>query len=125
MSKQFESPTVSITPNGTMGFIDFEGEALINEIYRTVMEHKEVEWWLITNMIGPEEFPQHGPYYLILDIINQEWEMLRKWPDGGGIVEGTHSKGVLSDSRILKATISMITDYHAELRLRLLASLNR
>ena len=73
----------------------------------------------------PEEFPQHGPYYLILDIINQEWEMLRKWPDGGGIVEGTHSKGVLSDSRILKATISMITDYHAELRLRLLASLNR
>ena len=61
MSKQFESPTVSLTPNGTMGFIDFEGEALINEIYRTVMEHKEVEWWLITNMIGPEEFPQHGP----------------------------------------------------------------
>lgn len=81
MSKQFESHTVSLTPNGTMGFIDFEGEALINEIY--------------------------------------------KWPDGGGIVEGTHSKGVLSDSRILKATISMITDYHAELRLRLLASLNR
>nr|DAR80930.1 MAG TPA: hypothetical protein [Caudoviricetes sp.] len=126
MLKQFESPIVSLTPDGTKGFIDFEGEALINEIYRTVMEHKEVEWWLITNMVGLEEFPpQHDPYYLILDIINQEWEMFRKWPDGRGIVDGTHSKGVLSDSLILKSTISMITDYHAELRLRLLASLNR
>ena len=61
MSKQFESPTISMTPNGTMGFIDFEGEALINEIYRAVMEHKEVEWWLITNMIGPRRIPSARP----------------------------------------------------------------
>ena len=124
MPKQFDSPTVSLTPDGKKGFIDFEGEADPNEIYDIIMERHSVEWWLITNIIGPQSFPVFGPYYLILDVSRQLWALRREWPDGG-VVSGTESKGVLDDPRLLRGLLNTISDFRVEPRLRLINNVSK
>ena len=109
----------TITPDGTSGRIAFGGAADPTLIMETIRGTQTVHHWVVQNMIGTQEFPEFGPYILVIDFFQGEWEAYRLWP-GGSIRMETYCKGAITKWDHLTGLVAMITDHMAERRLETL-----
>lgn len=109
----------TITPDGVRGRIAFEGAADPTLIMETIRGTKTTLHWVVQNMIGTQEFPEFGPYILVIDFLQGEWEAYRLWP-GGSIRRETYCKGAITKWDHLTGLVAMITDHMAERRLEAL-----